>query len=670
MESSDQFICYFCGSLSDEYGCPCSTRELCGNDSHYGYDCPQNSPSFQQQYLCCENYGGPHATFQCQPMNQSFYNSNSSGFDQIQPPQYFVVHQSPQETDMEMLQAREDLMEAIQAFLKKYDHIPPREKSMALLLAEERFLKVKQAFEKEQNQPEIIQELLLQLIHDLQRLDEIQPKQVEEKGINKQVQKKQEEKSIAELLTEEQAATINSLYQNPDLLQSFIYQDDNNDDDDYDDESILSMNTDMIETPSPDAITTSSPIEEPKDSLIIEDEDINTIPEKESDKENKSSVENLFHTLSESKVTFDNESECDLPVFDDSPLDVFEDNYVIFSRPLFDSYGDTTSSEYSSDDKSILEEDVFSNLPFKLDLESISSDVNPIYDEVLEDIDSIIDFSPKIDPLLEEFAGELALINPIPPGTAGAESDPEGDIRLVEKLLTDNSSHRTPDELNSEDIIEFFSAFPIPVEDSDSLLEETNTILSYLDNSLPELETFSFDVEEKNSGSTTTHFDYSLPIYEKFSFHDDPTEEKNSGSTTTHADISLPKYDSFHFDLSNTSLHLADKSDSVFEKFDDELAHIIPPPEYDCFYFDIEPDPGDLTTDMMKNISDNSTREEPRVHIPNVLPTLPTLYLDLDFTLSYDFFGHNLVASFPSRNGNKTFDPGISIEVQSKRFLI
>ncbi|GJX98188.1 hypothetical protein Tco_0355207, partial [Tanacetum coccineum] len=382
-----------------------------------------------------------------------------------------------------------------------------------------------------------------------------------------------------------------------------------NDDDDYDEESILSMNTDMFETPSPDAITTSSPIEEPKDSLIKEDEDINTIPEKDSDEENESSVENLFHIPSESKATSDNESECDLPNFDDSPLDVFEDNCVLFSKPLFDSFGDTTSSEYSSDNESMLEEDVFSNIPSEFEEESISSNVNSIYDEVLEDIDgtnylidSIIDFSPKIDPLLEEFAGELALINPIPPGIAGADSDPEGDIHLVEKLLNDNSSHQTPDELNSEDIIEFFSAFPIPVEDSDSLLEKTSTILSYLDDSLPELETFSFDVEEKNNGSTTTH-----------------------------ADISLP--------------------------------------EYDCFYFDIEPDPGDLTTDMMKNISDNSTREEPRVHIPNVLPTLPTLYLDLDFTLSYDFSGLNLVASFPSGNRNKTFDPGISIEVQSKRFL-
>ncbi|GKC46396.1 hypothetical protein Tco_1064118, partial [Tanacetum coccineum] len=74
---------------------------------------------------------------------------------------------------------------------------------------------------------------------------------------------------------------------------------------------------------------------------------------------------------------------------------------------------------------------------------------------------------------------------------------------------------------------------------------------------------------------------HNIEIYFDKGFHDDPPEEKNSGSTTTHADISLPKYDSFYFDLSDTSLQLADKSDYVFEKFDDELAYIISPPEYD-----------------------------------------------------------------------------------------
>nr|GEV14813.1 hypothetical protein [Tanacetum cinerariifolium] len=72
-------------------------------------------------------------------------------FDKLE---FLVIHQPPQDTNTEILQARENLMEAIQAFIKKYDHIPPREKWMALLLAEERFLKVKQALEERQNQPE------------------------------------------------------------------------------------------------------------------------------------------------------------------------------------------------------------------------------------------------------------------------------------------------------------------------------------------------------------------------------------------------------------------------------------------------------------------------------------------------------------------------------------
>ncbi|GJX57225.1 hypothetical protein Tco_0287122 [Tanacetum coccineum] len=103
----------------------------------------------------------------------SCYDPNSFGFDQYQPPQ-FPVNYPPQETNREILQAQEDLMEAIQAFLKEYDHIPPNEKCMALLLAEERFLKIKQAMEEEHNQPEVLQEFLLKLINDLQILKGIQ----------------------------------------------------------------------------------------------------------------------------------------------------------------------------------------------------------------------------------------------------------------------------------------------------------------------------------------------------------------------------------------------------------------------------------------------------------------------------------------------------------------
>nr|GEY30032.1 hypothetical protein [Tanacetum cinerariifolium] len=141
-----------------------------------------------------------------------------------------------------------------------------------------------------------------------------------------------------------------------------------------------------------------------------------------------------------------------------------------------------------------------------------------------------------------------------------------------------------------------------------SLLEETDTF----DNSLPEFETFCFDLKEISSGSTTTLSDISLPEYE--AFYDDHVKEISSDSTTTHSDSSL--YDLFIFDLSINPFPPVDRSD--FYEFADELTHIISPPEYDCFFFKIEPNSGDFTMDVVEDIS--PTR---RVH--NALPTHPTL---------------------------------------------
>nr|GEX54834.1 hypothetical protein [Tanacetum cinerariifolium] len=155
------------------------------------------------------------------------------------------------------------------------------------------------------------------------------------------------------------------------------------------------------------------------------------------------------------------------------------------------------------------------------------------------------------------------------------------------------------------------------------LLEETNTF----DNSLPESETFYFDLEEISSGSTTTRSDISLPNYK--AFYDDHVKEISSSSTTTHFDFSL--YDSFIFDLSINPFPPVNRSDFYHEEFADELAHIISPPEYDCFCFKNEPNSGDFTMDM---VEDTFPTREARVHVHNVLPTHPTLQLNMDFILS------------------------------------
>nr|GEW81670.1 hypothetical protein [Tanacetum cinerariifolium] len=107
------------------------------------------------------------------------------------------------------------------------------------------------------------------------------------------------------------------------------------------------------------------------------------------------------------------------------------------------------------------------------------------------------------------------------------------------------------------------------------------------------------------SFDTTTHSDISLLEYEAFSLYDDHIEEISSGSTTTQSDISLPEYDSFIFDVSNDQFPPTDRSDLTHEEFCDEPAHIISSLEYDCFYFENLPDPGELISSLNSGIREN-----------------------------------------------------------------
>ncbi|GKF57367.1 hypothetical protein Tco_0170904, partial [Tanacetum coccineum] len=124
-----------------------------------------------------------------------------------------------------------------------------------------------------------------------------------------------------------------------------------------------------------------------------------------------------------------------------------------------------------------------------------------------------------------------------------SDEDEPSEVLDIHKPIHSLSGNPTPSS-----VVESLSLLPTPFGDNDYLLEETDTLLSHIDDSFPEYETFCFDMEEKSSGSATTHSDYSLPDYEAFYFDDDHIEEKSSGSTTTHFDFSLPEYDSFIFD--------------------------------------------------------------------------------------------------------------------------
>nr|GEU79091.1 putative ribonuclease H-like domain-containing protein [Tanacetum cinerariifolium] len=254
--------------------------------------------------------------------------------------------------------------------------------------------------------------------------------------------------------------------------------------------------------PSPTSFDAITPEFSITDSLSMGDEHLSTIPKTKSDEVIKSSVKNLVPILSESEVTFDNESECDVPVNDESsPI------FTTFSNPLFDCNDDFTSS----DDKSLSNEDVSMEI-FKIylnplfdDEEIISTKIDLHYfkaeSNLLESLlnqDTLIDSSPKFAYLLEEFSGELAHIDPIPPGIEEADFHLEEEIRLFENLSYDNSSPRPPKELNAEitdTILESLSPSSIPVEDSDSHMEEIDLFLATDDLMPPGIENDDYDSE-------------------------------------------------------------------------------------------------------------------------------------------------------------------------------
>nr|GEV50102.1 hypothetical protein [Tanacetum cinerariifolium] len=146
---------------------------------------------------------------------------------------------------------------------------------------------------------------------------------------------------------------------------------------------------------------------------------------------------------------------------------------------------------------------------------------------------------------------------------------------------------------------------------------------------------------------TTTHSDISLSDYEAFSFNNDHIKEISGGSTTTHSDIFLSEYDSFIFDFTH-------------EEFVDELAHIISPPEYDCFYFRDLPDPGELMSVLNFGIRKNPPSTT-RVNLPIEDDYSPLLAYVVWIFLAYLTYPVIPPYLHPFGNEDTIFDPGITI---------
>nr|GEY74361.1 hypothetical protein [Tanacetum cinerariifolium] len=178
-------------------------------------------------------------------------------------------------------------------------------------------------------------------------------------------------------------------------------------------------------------------------------------------------------------------------------------------------------------------------ISIKIDVHHLNAE-SDLIEYLLNQYSSIISCL-KIDSFLDEFAGELILLKSIPSGIDEADYYPEEEIRLIKKFLYDNSSPHPPKEIDSENsdaAIESFSYSPIPVNDSDSFMEEIDLSLTPDDSMPPGIEDDDYDSEGD------------ILILEELPSNDS---------------LSLPEIESFHFDIPSSPRPLAKPPD------DDEI---------------------------------------------------------------------------------------------------
>ncbi|GJV69668.1 hypothetical protein Tco_1485177 [Tanacetum coccineum] len=299
------------------------------------------------------------------------------------------------------------------------------------------------------------------------------------------------------------------------------------------------------------AITPILSTEEPVDSLIIEDEHLDTIPATKSDEVIKSSVENLVQILSESNGIPD--SGCDVPLCDNpTPLEAFKEH----SETIIDSNNDSTSSN----DDHPYSEDIDYVDASPPDAEIVSLEVVESVIHEVGGVDTDILLTIKDDILREKLLNVNLLIANI-------------------EALKDNP---VP---SSDFVIKSPSTFP------NSFLEETNTF----DNSLTKSKTFRFNL-----------------------------------------------------------------SDFYHEEFADELAHIISPPDLECFYFKIEPDPGDLIDPGIRENVSSTTN----VNLPFEDAQSPLLAFVVWIFLAFLTYPVTPPYLLSCGNEDTIFDPGIPILCQ------
>nr|GEZ06536.1 hypothetical protein [Tanacetum cinerariifolium]GEZ16186.1 hypothetical protein [Tanacetum cinerariifolium] len=423
-------------------------------------------------------------------------NVDFSGSNQIQTPQYPEIHHPSQEISDEVFQAKGDLMKFIQTFLKEFNYIPFEKKPQIFLQAWYKFFTIQYA------QPEDSKELFHKLLEYLQIINKelkcnhptffdnnedrsVQKKEylenssneIHSSNSNQEKEGPPQDSDIRNLIREECCTEVseeqkrnmeNTIIELVEIChqKKLLCMHDNVDDliESALNSKLLSINSqhlnkekqevkNVVEQPA--ERRTLAPIlstKKPEYSPSMGYENPNTTPETESDEIIKSGVEELIPILSENEVTSEDKKECDVPVYENSPI--CDDHSEIFSDSKNDD--DILSDDDDFEDIEYVE----ASLP---DSEIVSVEEENIVHQEEEEVD-LEDVFQIQDIVLRE---KLLSINHL---IANIES------------LNDNP---TPDRVLNSSI-----SFPISEESDNSLS----------DNFSPKFETFYDYTEETRSG--------------------------------------------------------------------------------------------------------------------------------------------------------------------------
>nr|GEV04646.1 hypothetical protein [Tanacetum cinerariifolium] len=422
-------------------------------------------------------------------MNQNFfkpnpcYEPNSSSFDQYQLLQSFVTQQILQRSNEDIRLEMAKLIKNNRILLNN-NTFPHEETSMEVLLAKERILKLIKAWDEKQIESWSFPELLPQLLNDSQTIDEMLKQH--EQSANLAVQQEQEEQAVQSftpywnfsMIDDEEVLQAREKFMK--AIQTFLQKFSHYPfgvmpkvlliarerfseithaftDKQYQPEDIQELMCTFLEDVRIIREELAEYINSPSWNYptFYDNDEEYSIQYKEYLENSSNAIATVLPTkepeyslsMGEYEVTLDDESECNVPVKDESSL-----IFTTFSNPLSDDNDDFTSS----DDESLSNEDV-----------------------------SMENF--------KEFSGELmpsSIIN-----EERIKREHEEYISLMEKLLAINSFPHLLENFHANTISETLPSSPILVGDSDSLREEIDIFTDTDDLMPPGIENEDYDSE-------------------------------------------------------------------------------------------------------------------------------------------------------------------------------